>query len=106
MWVVNPVTKQTWRRSLADDTPLSLDQVSRLSATNTQSFQRDDSFFITGGCGTVLTSASYDPATGSTAVSGSTFQTHDSLTAIHLPDLISWVRRESRTVCSTNSRNG
>ncbi|MBU6223178.1 MAG: hypothetical protein KGR24_10590, partial [Planctomycetes bacterium] len=72
MWVVNPVTKQTWRRSLADDTPLSLDQVSRLSATNTQSFQRDDSFFITGGCGTVLTSASYDPATGSTAVSGST----------------------------------
>ena len=95
VWVVNPVTRQTWRRSLADDTPLSLDQISRLSATNTQSFQKGDAFFIAGGYGTVLTSAAYDPGTGSTAISGSTFQTHDALTAIHLPDLVSWVKRES-----------
>jgi hypothetical protein len=40
VYVVNPVTQQTWRRSLADGTSLSLDQLSRLSATNTQSFQR------------------------------------------------------------------
>lgn len=95
VWVVNPVTRQTWRRSLADGTPLSLDQISRLSATNTQSFQKGEAFFIAGGYGTTLTAATYDPVTGATAISGSTFQTHDALTAIHLPDLVSWVKRES-----------
>jgi hypothetical protein len=42
VYVVNPVTQQTWRRSLADGTSLSVDQLSRLSATSTQSFQRGD----------------------------------------------------------------
>ena len=93
VYVVNPVTKQTWRRSLADGTSLSLDQLSRLSATNTQSFQRGDGFFVAGGYGAILTSASYSSITGSTTiVSSGSFVTHNSLTAIHLPELVGWVK--------------
>jgi len=92
-WVVNPVTRQTWHRSLADNTNLSLDQLSRLSATNTESFQRGDGLFIAGGYGSILTSASYNAVTGSTSiVSSGSFVTHNALTAIHLPDLVSWVK--------------
>lgn len=93
VWVVNPVTQQTWHRSLADNTNLSLDQLSRLSATNTESFQRGDGFFVAGGYGSILASASYDSVTGSTSiVSSGSFVTHNSLTAIHLPDLVGWVK--------------
>ncbi|MFM9026223.1 MAG: hypothetical protein ACKON7_12955 [Planctomycetaceae bacterium] len=93
VYVVNPVSKQTWRRSLADGTTLSLDQISRLSATNTQSFQRGDGFFVVGGYGAILTSASYSAITGSTTiVSSGSFVTHNSLTAIHLPELVGWVK--------------
>jgi hypothetical protein len=99
VYVVNPVTKQTWRRSLADGTSLSLDQLSRLSATNTQSFQRGDGFFVVGGYGSILTSASYSSVTGSTAiVSSGSFVTHNSLTAIHLPELVGWVKSGTAAV--------
>jgi len=93
VYVVNPVTKRTWHRSLADNTNLSLDQLSRLSATNTESFQRGDGFFVAGGYGAILTSASYKAVTGSTSiVSSGSFVTHNSLTALHLPDLVGWVK--------------
>lgn len=99
VYVVNPVTKQTWRRSLADGTSLSLDQLSRLSATNTQSFQRGDGFFVAGGYGAILTSASYSSITGSTTVvSSGSFVTHNSLTAIHLPELVDWVKSGTAAV--------
>jgi len=93
VWVVNPVTKQSWRRSLADNTNLSLEQISRLSATNTESFQRGDGFFVAGGYGSILVSASFNSVTGSTSiVSSGSFVTHNSLTALHLPDLVGWVK--------------
>ncbi len=93
VWVVNPATRHTWHRSLADGTSLSLDQISRLSATNTQSFQRGDGFFVAGGYGSLLSSASYDALTGSTTiVSSGSFVTHNALTAIHLPELVGWVK--------------
>jgi hypothetical protein len=93
VWVVNPVTRRSWHRSLADGTSLSLDQISRLSATNTQSFQRGDGFFVAGGYGALLSSATYDAVTGSTTiVSSGSFVTHNALTAIHLPELVGWVK--------------
>jgi len=93
VWVVNPVTRHTWHRSLADGTSLSLDQISRLSATNTESFQRGDALFVAGGYGAILTSASYNALTGSTTiVSSGSYVTHDALTAIHLPELVGWVK--------------
>jgi len=99
VYVVNPVTNHMWRRSLADGTTLSLDQISRLSATNTQSFQRGDSFFVAGGYGAILTGASYNATTGSTTITFSgSFVTHNSLTAIHLPDLVNWVKSGTNTV--------
>ena len=102
VYVVNPVTKQTWRRSLADGTSLSLDQLSRLSATNTQSFQRGAGFFVAGGYGSILTSASYSSITGSTSiVSSGSFVTHNSLTAIHLPELVGWVKSGTAAVSTS-----
>lgn len=99
VWVVNPVTMRTWHRSLADGTSLSLDQISRLSATNTQFFQRGDGFFVAGGYGSLLTSATYNAVTGSTTiVSSGSFTTHDTLTAIHLPELVGWVKSGTAAV--------
>ena len=49
-WVIDPVTKQAWGRNFDDPTSgLSQQAVYSLSSSNPQSYQRDNTLFITGG---------------------------------------------------------
>jgi hypothetical protein len=76
VWVIDPVTKQSWRRSLESDTSLSALQLAELSSTNTQFTQLGNRLYVTGGYG-------YGPLPAG-------FQTYNSLTAIDLPALAQW----------------
>jgi hypothetical protein len=76
VWVVDPVTKQSWHHSLASDATLSALQVAELSSTNTEFTQIGDRLYVAGGYG-------LSPA--------SSFQTFNHLTAIDLPSLTDWV---------------
>jgi hypothetical protein len=88
VWVIDPVTKQSWHRSLGDFTSgvndpnsgLTPFQIASLSATNNQFAQRGDRLYITGGYG-------LDPA--------NQFTTFDLLTSIDLPGMVDWVKTGS-----------
>ncbi len=87
VWVINPVTKETWSRDLTDATSgLTTAQIDSLSTTAPQSAQSGDKLFIIGGYG-------YDTALAA-------FQTYPTLTAIDLPELITWVKTGSPSVAS------
>ena len=78
-WVIDPVTKQAWGRNLDDPTSgLSQQAIYSLSSSNPQSYQRDETLFITGG---YVYETSID-----------NFTTYNDLTAVDLPELIDWVK--------------
>jgi hypothetical protein len=84
VWVIDPVAKQSWHRSLGDPSTgvndpssgLSPFQILSLSATNNQFAQVDDRLYVSGGYG-------LNPA--------NQFTTFDLLTAIDLPGIVDWV---------------
>ncbi len=79
VWVINPTTRETWQRDLGDATAgLTSAQIDSLSTTAPQSRQSGDKLFIIGGYG-------YD-------IGLAAFQTYPTLTAIDLPELITWVK--------------
>jgi hypothetical protein len=79
IWVVDPVERQTWSRSLEDPSAgLSTREVDSLSATNTESVQIGDRLYVAGGY-------VYDRTVDN-------FTTFDTLTALDLPGVIDWVQ--------------
>lgn len=78
VFVVDPINKLTFLRSLLDPTSgLTQEQVDLLSVTAAQGYQSGDTLYITGGYG-------LNSATGG-------LDTKNSLTAIDIPGLIHWV---------------
>ncbi|MFV0338278.1 MAG: PEP-CTERM sorting domain-containing protein [Chthoniobacterales bacterium] len=89
VWVIDPVTKQTWSRSLSDPSSgLSTAVVDSLSASNTQHYSSGDTLFVAGGY-------VYDSALDD-------FTTYNALTAIDLPDLVSWAKADSPTLAANS----
>ncbi|MBL9163263.1 MAG: hypothetical protein JNL18_11055 [Planctomycetaceae bacterium] len=84
VWVIDPVTKQSWHRSLGDPgtgvndpaSGLSPFQILSLSATNNQFEQVGDRLYVSGGYGLNASNQ---------------FTTFDMLTAIDLPGMVDWV---------------
>jgi hypothetical protein len=84
VWVIDPISRQSWRRSLEDATSgLSRSVVDSISRTNTQFDQQDRHLYVTGGYG-------FDRDTNR-------FGTSNTLTAFDLPQLIDWVQTGSGT---------
>ena len=82
IWVIDPIAKQTWRRSLQDaDVGLTEFAVNSLTPTNTQFYQEGASLYVTGGYG--VTSTNQDGTNN--------FGTFDTLSAIDLPGIVEWV---------------
>lgn len=78
VWVIDPESRQSWHRSLDEDTTgLSVTDVDSLAVTNNQFYQDNQRLYITGGYG-LLTD--FD------------FVTFDTLTAIDLPSVIEWTQ--------------
>jgi hypothetical protein len=81
VWVVDPVAKQSWHRSLADAAAgLTTAELNSLTPVNTQFTQVGDRLYMTGGYG-----VEDEPPSG-TPVSG----TFDTLSALDLPGLAAW----------------
>ncbi len=87
VWVIDPISKQTWSRDLDDVTSgLTTAQIDSLSTTAPQSAQQADKLFFIGGYG-------YDTDLAA-------FQTYPTLTALDLPEVISWVKTGSPSLAS------
>ncbi len=86
VWVIDPVTKQSWHRSLDTDSTLSAQTISELTPTNTEFAQLGDRLYMVGGYG----------ARGT----GSGFTTQNALTAIDLPGMVDWVMTGNGTASS------
>ncbi|HEY4233154.1 MAG TPA: hypothetical protein VGM76_06995 [Lacipirellulaceae bacterium] len=83
VWVVDPVTRQSWSRSLDDAAAgLTNAEVNSLTPANTEFYQRGNRLYMVGGYG-VQTAAGVTPALNST------FST---LSAIDLPSLVEWTQ--------------
>ena len=79
VWVVDPVTKQSWHRSLADaSSGIGTQLLNELSSTNAQAEQVGNRLYITGGY-------------GATTPSGGGFQTFNELASIDLAGITNWV---------------
>ncbi|MEZ6192748.1 MAG: hypothetical protein R3C45_15855 [Phycisphaerales bacterium] len=80
VWVIDPVTKQTWSRSL-EDVSSGFDgvEIASLSTTNNQYQQVGDTLYMTGGYGVSYVGSVFD------------YETFDRLTAIDLTGLADWV---------------
>lgn len=75
VWVIDPVTRQTWSRSLGDGTSgLSAAAITALTTSHAQSAQKGDRFYIVGG---------YSIVSGANG-------TLNTLTAITLPGMLAW----------------
>src|SRR5262245_31927788 len=59
VWVVDPVTKQSWSRSLDTDSTVSLQMLSELTSTNTEFTQVGDRLYVAGGYGARLASSGF-----------------------------------------------
>lgn len=81
VWVIDPVAKQSWSRTLDTSQGLSQFQVNALTPTNNQFYQSGDTLYMTGGYG--VRSVETDGTEN--------FGTFDTLSAINLPDLVDWV---------------
>jgi hypothetical protein len=82
VWVIDPVNKQSWSRSLLDVSGgLTTDQVNSLTSANNQFCQQGDRLYMTGGYGVQT------EFPDGTEING----TFDELSAIDLPGLVDWV---------------
>lgn len=82
VWIIDPVNKQTWRKTLLETNPasgLTADGVDSLSSVNTQFHQTDERLIIVGGYGYKRSVAAH--------------KTYDTLTFIDLPGLVDWVKQ-------------
>lgn len=77
IWVVDPVTKQSWSRSL-DSSGLPIGMIDALSASSYESMQVGSKLYVVGGYGFDRTA--------------NTSQTYNNLTSVDLNGLISWVK--------------
>lgn len=75
VWVIDPISKQSWHRALTDDVNFTPLQLAELSSTNTQSAQIGNRLYVAGGY----------------AQGPSGFQTFPVLSSIDLPSLTQWV---------------
>ncbi len=84
VWVVDPVTKQAWHRSLEDPSAgLTQAQVDTLTPSNAQSHQDGERLYLLGGY-------TYDRTE-------TQFRTLNTLSAFDLPELVDWVKGGSGT---------
>lgn len=82
VWVIDPVTRQSWHKSLIETSPasgLTADQVDSLSSVNAQFHQSGADLIVAGGYGYKRSVANH--------------KTYDTLTRIDLPGLIGWVKQ-------------
>jgi hypothetical protein len=77
IWVIDPISKQSWHRSLTSDATVSAQVLAELSSTNTEYSQLGNRLYVVGGYGSTI--------------SGTNFTTQSSLTAIDLPGMVNWV---------------
>ena len=83
VWVIDPVSKETWSRSLKDaSSGLSSSEIDSLSSTNTESYQDGNTLFVVGGY----------------VYTNKNFTTYNALTAIDLPTLVDWVKGTAETL--------
>jgi hypothetical protein len=81
VWVIDPVTKQTWHRSLEGAAGgLTTIELNSLTPTNNQYYQRGERLYMTGGYGVQNVLGDGTPING----------TFDRLSAINLPGIINW----------------
>lgn len=86
VWVIDPASGQSWRRSLQDaSSGLSANDVAALTTTNNQFLQRGNRLYTVGGYGANATSG---------------FSTHNALAAIDLPGIVDWVTTGNGTAAS------
>jgi hypothetical protein len=80
VWVVDPVGRQSWHKSLEDSdaSGLSQDEIDSLSSVNTQFFQEGGTLLIVGGYGFKRSVDDH--------------RTYDTLTALDLEGLVQWVK--------------
>ncbi|MEX2092521.1 MAG: hypothetical protein WD971_07575 [Pirellulales bacterium] len=91
VWVIDPVTRESWSRSLEDASAgLSAAEVNSLSQANNQFYQRGDRLYMTGGYG-------YQSDLPDGTPLNSTF---DTLTAIDLAGIVDWVTTGAGTAKS------
>ncbi len=86
VWVIDPVTKQTWSRSIEGaGGGFTTVEIASLSTANNQYQQVGDELYMTGGYGISDVGALFD------------FETFDRLTAVDLPGLADWVMNGTGT---------
>ncbi len=82
VWVIDPVNRLSWHKSLLETNPasgLTTDVVDSLSSVNTQFHQTGERLIIVGGYGYKRSVASH--------------KTYDTITFIDLPRLVDWVKQ-------------
>ncbi len=86
VWVIDPVSKQTWSRSIEGaGGGFTTVEVASLSTTNNQFEQVGDTLYMTGGYGVSDVGSLFD------------FETFDVLSAVDLPGLADWVMNGTGT---------
>jgi hypothetical protein len=80
IWVINPLTRESWHKSLETTAAsgLTQDQIDSLSSVNTQFFQDGENLLVAGGYG-------YQRSV-------SDWVTYQTLTAINVPGIVAWVQ--------------
>jgi hypothetical protein len=82
VWVIDPVGKQSWHRSLEGAAGgLTTAELNSLTPTNNQFYQRGNRLYLTGGYGVQTIAGDGTPING----------TFDRLSAVDLPGIIGWV---------------
>jgi hypothetical protein len=82
VWVIDPVAKQSWHRSLVGaGGGLTTAELNSLTPTNNQFYQQGDRLYMTGGYGVQTILPDTTPVNG----------TFDKLSAISLPGIVDWV---------------
>jgi hypothetical protein len=82
VWVIDPVSRQSWRKTLSESSPasgLTADAVDSLSSVNTQFYQQGETLLVVGGYGYKRSAANH--------------KTYDTLTFIDLPGIVAWVKQ-------------
>lgn len=88
VWVIDPISKQSWHRSLEGATGgLTITELNSLTTSNNQFYEHGDRLYMTGGYGVMGILGDGTPVNG----------TYDRLSAIDLPGLVDWVITGSGT---------